>query len=77
MNSLFLSYVSRLQNLDGDLVSISRFNETLEVAASGLLRDPARLFGVIGLGLELGLQLGSNDQPGLWVWIGSSALKAL
>ena len=77
MNSLFLSYVSRLQNLDGDLVSISRFNETLEVAASGLLRDPARLFGVIGLGLELGLQLGSNDQPGLWVWIGSSALKVL
>ena len=33
----------------------------------GLVGDPAGLLRVVGLGLELELQLGGNEQPGVSV----------
>jgi len=35
---------------------------------------PARLLGIIGLGLELNLQLGGDLQPGGWIRIRSITL---
>ena len=55
------TYISTLKDFDGDLVSFSGLNETLQIAATGLVWHPARLFGIIGLLLELGLQLISDS----------------
>ena len=51
-----LTYLFRLIELDGNLLTINRFNETFQVAPSALFRNPARLFRVIRLGLELNLK---------------------
>ena len=45
------------QDGDGDLLSLSGFNKTLKISTGALLRDPARLLGIVGLGLELDLKL--------------------
>ena len=37
-------------------------------------QDPARFLGLVGLGLELGLELVGDAQPWGWIWIGSSGL---
>ena len=57
------SHLLGLQDGNGDLVPISGLDETLKVAMGGLVGDPAGLLGVVGLGLELLLQVKADDQP--------------
>ena len=45
------TYISSLQDLDGDLVALGGFNEALIVAVGRLVRNPAGFLGVIRLGL--------------------------
>ena len=68
------TYVSRLQDLDGDLVTISGLDETLKVATRCLVRHPARLLGIIGLALELCLEGVGDIQPLARIGIRPSAL---
>jgi hypothetical protein len=49
--------ISRFQDFDRGLLTIHRLNQTLQVATSALLRDPAGLLRIIRLGLELDLKL--------------------
>ena len=60
---MICSHLFGLQNGNGDLVPISGLDETLKVAMGGLVGDPAGFLGVIGLGLELLLQIVADDQP--------------
>jgi len=57
-----------------DLVTFRGLNHTLVVAMSGLVRDPARFLRVVGLRLQLVLQLGGDDQPWGRVRVGTLAL---
>ncbi len=52
-----------LQDGDGDLVSLGGVDETLQVSAGLLLRHPARLLGIVRLGLQLLLELRGDAQP--------------
>ena len=51
------TYISGLQDLDGDLVALGGLDQPLVVAVSRLVRNPAGFLGVVRLGLQLGLQL--------------------
>ena len=51
------TYISGLEDLDGDLLALGGLDEPLIVAVSRLVRDPAGFLGVVRLGLQLGLQL--------------------
>ncbi len=63
-----------MQDLDGDLVTIGAFDEALIVTSGLLVGDPARLLGIVGLGLELELKLGRDQQPRRRIGIGSVGL---
>ena len=67
-------YLLGLQDHDSDLVTLGGINEALVITMSGLVGNPARLLGIIRLGLQLGLQLGGDLQPRGWIWIGSITL---
>ncbi len=56
-------YLLIFQDHDGDLLPIGGFNEAFIVAMGGLVGNPARLLGVIGLRLELQLKLRRDNQP--------------
>ena len=71
---MICSHLFGLQNGNGDLVPISGLDETLKVAMGGLVGDPAGFLGVIGLGLELLLQVVADDQPWGGVWVFPIAL---
>merc|ERR1719443_220501 len=58
-------------DLDSNLSSILRFNETFKVAAISLVGDPHALLWIVRLGLILHLQLILDLQPRRWVRIGS------
>merc|ERR1719464_1822913 len=60
-------------NLDGNLITINGFNETFQVAPSALFRNPARLFRVIRLRLELNLKVIRNIKPLIRRWIRSTS----
>ncbi len=64
-------YLLVFQDHDGDLFSFSGFDETFIVTVSGLVRDPAGLLRVVGLRLQLDLQLVGDDQPWGRVWVRS------
>ena len=51
------TYISSLQDLHSDLVTLGRLDEALIVAMSRLVRYPAGFLGVVRLGFELDLQL--------------------
>merc|ERR1719438_671941 len=61
-------------NIDSDLVAVNGLLETRQVASVSLVGDPDRLLGVIRLGLQLDLQLITDNQPGAGVGIGSAGL---
>ena len=65
------NYLLALEDGDGYLVSINGFDQTFIVAVGGLVGDPAGLLRIIGLRLQLDLQLGRDKQPWGRVWIGS------
>ena len=71
---ILLAHLLGLKNGDGDLVTIGGLDETLKVAMSGLVRDPAGLLGIVGLGLELIPQLVADNQPRGRVRVGAVAL---
>merc|ERR1712083_206061 len=52
-----------LHELDGNLFTLNRFDETFQVSTSTLFRNPDRLFRVIRLRLELNLKLIRNIKP--------------
>ena len=56
-------YLFSFNDPDSDLVTVEGLNQTLIVAVSGLVRDPAGLLWVVGLRLQLFLQLRRDDQP--------------
>ena len=68
------TYIARFDDLDRDLVSLGRLNQTLIVTTSALVGNPARLLGIVRLGLELHLQLIRDDEPWGWIRIRSSRL---
>ena len=51
------TYISGLQDLHSDLVTLGGLDEALIVAMSRLVRNPAGFLGVVRLGFELDLQL--------------------
>ena len=59
----FTTHVSRLKDLDGDLISVSGLNETLQVSTRRLVRHPAGLLSIIRLALELGLEGVGDIEP--------------
>ena len=68
------TYVLGLQDGDGHFVSIGGVNEALPVSTGCLVWNPARLLGIIRLGLQLDPQLGGNNQPWIGIWVRSIRL---
>merc|ERR1712142_378793 len=57
-NLVFLENLGVLaQDLHSDFLTINRLNETFIITSSGLVRDPDRLFRVVGLRFELEFKL--------------------
>ena len=68
------TYFFCFQDFHRNFVAISRFNQALPVAMSSLVRNPARLFGIIGFIFELDFKLLWNKQPWRWIWVRSVTL---
>merc|ERR1712045_11807 len=76
VNLVLLEHLDLSSNIDRDLVAILGLDKTLKVATLllVLVRNPDRLLRVIGLSLQLELELMLDLQPGAGVRVGSGRL---